>query len=90
MKRGTSSGPRKVQYGSVPLFIACCFTLAFTLGYITFYNFLKHYSALMEKKKFCKKIFISNGFTQTPHPINGHNPQSMMKFFCQRYLNYDH
>ena len=56
MKRGTSSGPRKVQYGSVPLFIACCFTLAFTLGYITFYNFLKHYSALMEKKIFVTKF----------------------------------
>ena len=72
-------------------FIYCLlFYTGFTLGYITFYNFLKLYSALLEKKFFCNKIFISNGFTQTPHPLNGHNPQSMMKFFCQRYLNYDH
>ena len=89
MKRGTSSGQEKSSMAQ--------FLYLLLVVYIGFYTRLYHFLQLFKrlfsingKKKFCNKIFISNGFTQTPHPINGHNPQSMMKFFCQRYLNYDH
>ena len=89
MKRGTSSGQEKSSMAQ--------FLYLLLVVYIDFYTRLYHFLQLFirlfsinGKKKFCNKTFISNGFTQTPHPLNGHNPQSMMKLFCQRYLNYDH
>ena len=58
--------------------------LAFTSADIIFHKVLEIHSVLSVKKDFRHEfygpILFFNGFTQTPHLLNGQNPLSVMNF----------
>ena len=64
-----------------------CFTSVFISANIIFYNFFELHSALSEQA-FCRKFSFFNGFTQTPHPINGQNLLRVPNALCQFSLKW--
>ena len=51
--------------------------------FTNFYNFIQHYL----KKDFCLKFSFSNGFSETPHSVNGQNTLSKTIFFVDAPLH---
>ena len=69
-------------------FFVFLFYMSFTSTDIIFYNFLKLHLTLSEKKIFVTNCPFWNGFTQTPHPVNGQNLLSVTKSFCPYSLTF--
>ena len=78
ISRFESTSYEKFQDTATSSFVSCCFTSAFTLPDITFYNFLELHVALSEKR-LLSQVFLF--LTDSPKTLNSQNALSVTKFF---------
>ena len=65
------------------------FLVADIIDYISRYDFPRIFRTsfnIIWNEDFCHEFSFFNGFTQTPHPLNGQNQLSMAKFFTDAPL----
>ena len=62
--------------------------LTFRSAGIVFHNYLELHSTISKKKNFHHKFSFLNGYTQTPHPLNGQNQLSVTNVFCRSSLSH--